>query len=139
MKTTIDIRFIKNIEARVYPEHMQMMQCLDDIYDLADYCECEVDELFVLTGDNWYLIAAEHEDFVEIVDLCADGNIGMEIIKLIAVLRKRWAGKRVTMDARESTSYPIIRALIRRFNYRVIRDEIWSWDDEVMHDIELQM
>jgi len=128
---------LKNIEASVYPKHMQMLQDCQSLCEVADYAECEVSDLIIQTGNNWYCIIADHGDWVEIVDLASVGPM-RDIFSLIGSLRRRLAGKRIVMDARKRTSYPLVRLLIRRVGGKILEDEKWYWNGDEMRSLTIQ-
>lgn len=127
---------IRRIEKAAYPPHMWQLQWVFRIKDLAEYCECRPDQVFVLTGQDWYLLAAEREDEVEVVDFASIGGC-RDILRVLATVVPRWRGRRVVMDARESTSYRLVMLLVRRYRLDVIEDELWFWGDEPMHSLVL--
>lgn len=136
MKKVLPI--LKKIERMAYPEFMWSINDCRNIRDLADYCECHPNELFILCGEDWYLLAAEREDEVEVVDLASINGMGFEIIKVIKTCLNRWQGKTVTMDCRASTSYPILLKIVQRYGYDYT-DEVWYWEDEEMHAITVRL
>lgn len=129
---------LKKIERAAYPKFMQLINGCRNIEELADYCECSPQELFILCGEDWYLLAAEREDEVEVVDLASVGGMGLEIIKVIKTSIKRWKGKTVKMDCRASTSYPILLRIVQRYGLSYT-DEVWFWEWEEMHSITVQL
>lgn len=133
------LRRIKAIEAAAYPPSMRQLQNVATWKEVADYCECRAEELLVLSGESWYLLAAEHEDYVEIADLAATGGLGSAIWRIIAAAKGRWAGKTVVCDARQGTSYCLLKALERRGIVRVISETPWEWEDEKMFEVKLKV
>lgn len=130
--------FICRIERQVYPVHMRQMQHIRDTADLADYCECRLDQLLTLSGEDWYLIAAERGDEVEIVDFASLKGC-TDIFKILVRVVPRWRGRRIVLDARASTSYRLVLALVKRYKIQVVEDEMWHWGDEEMHHLVLQL
>ena len=129
---------VRDIERAVYPAHMCSLQG-DSLECLAEYCECSIQQLFVLQGDGWYLLAAEHHRSVEICDLAALPGHEHAAMRGLLTAGQRWTGKCITLDARETTSYPIIRRLARMGRITILKDEEYEWGLEVMHDMVLQL
>ena len=125
---------IQKIEKAVYPEYMCYLGDCDNKKEVAEYMECKPREIFYMLGDNYYLLAAIKKDFIEIVDLASTGP--MNIFKILNTLETKLKGKKIIMDARKETSYPIIILLLKRKKIKLLKDEIWDWDGEEMHYLE---
>jgi len=155
-------RQVQLIERQAYPEFMQGLQEPDlqtwfgrtkaaikykvrDIKEaLADYCDIDEEDLdnvavhiFLGNKKNWYLIAIEDEDEVEVADFACLNTVGRDIFTIMPSLLNLWSGKEITMDARESTSYRLLSRVCSRYGYEIIEDEEWCWGDETMHEITL--
>lgn len=124
---------MKDIEVVAYPSFMRSICDCDNLEDLADYCECEVSEIFCICGENYYLLAANTKKSVEVVDFASTGRC-LELFKVINICFEQFKGKNVTMDCRESTSYPIVTLLLKRKGISY-SDEPWNWNGEIMHEI----
>ena len=131
--TLKDLEKMKDIEAVAYPSFMQSICDCDTLEELADYCECKVSQLFVICGNNYYLLAANKKRSVEIVDFASTGRCN-ELFKVINICFEEFKNKRVTMDCRESTSYPIVTLLLKRKKVKY-EDNTWDWNGETMHEI----
>ena len=131
--TLSDLQKMKDIEAVAYPSFMQSICDCDTLEELADYCECKVCQLFCIINNNYYLLAANKKHSVEIVDFASTGRC-LEIFKIVSTLLKEFDGKKITMDCRESTSYPIVIKLLKREKIKYT-DTVWYWENEVMHEI----
>lgn len=126
------IKKLKKLEAVAYPEYMRQLQECWSMEDLADYCECSVDQVSLKTGRGWYMIVADHGSYVEFVDFVAtEGREASATMALVAFLRKL-KGRRVALDARKSTSYPLILRLIPRLGATIVSEEEWRWSNEEM-------
>ena len=131
--TLEDLKKMKDIEAVAYPSFMQSICDCDTLEELANYCECKVSQLFCIIGENYYLLAANKKHSVEIVDFASTGRC-LEIFKIVKIILKEFSRKKVIMDCRESTSYPIVIKLLKRKKIKYT-DTIWYWENEVMHEI----
>lgn len=125
------IAHLRQIERAAYPPHMRQMQAVRSIEDLAEYCECRPDQVFVLSGEGWYFIAAEREGEVEVVDFASAGGC-RDLFRVLAAVLARWRGRKVAMDCRARTSYPLVLALVRRYQAVVLEDTSWYWGDDEM-------
>ena len=131
--TLKDLEKMKDIEAVAYPSFMQSICDCDTLEELADYCECKVSQLFCIVNRNYYLLAANKRHSVEIVDFASTGRCN-ELFKVINICFEEFKNKRVTMDCRESTSYPIVTLLLKRKKVKY-EDNTWDWNGETMHEI----
>ena len=131
--TLSKLKKMKDIEAVAYPSFMQSICDCDTLEELADYCECKVSQLFCIINNNYYLLAANKKHSVEIVDFASTGRC-LEIFKIVSTLLKEFNGKKITMDCRESSSYPIVIKLLKRKKIKYT-NTIWYWENEVMHEI----
>lgn len=133
MITKKQIQMIKKIEKQAYPRYMQQMQHVRNLQELADYCECTKENVILLAEDEWYLIVAKDKDTYEVVDWASIGAVNVpKIIGFFNELR----GKKLVMDARESTSYKFIKSAQRHQRLKITKDETWHWRTEIMHEIE---
>lgn len=132
----VNIEKIRNIEAAAYPESYQQLQDAESIMDIVEYAEArDVSDLIIETGDNWYFIATRGKR--EIVDLAADGNMSIrDITKILKVIVDNFSGEEITMDARENTSYKLIR--FSKY-FEILEDEPNDWDGEVFHKLVIRV
>jgi len=127
---------LKRIEKAAYPSYMRMMQSCRSLEEIAEYAECDVSNLIIRTGENWYCIIADHGNWAEIVDMAAEG-VMRDMFSLIETMRQQLSGKRIVLDARVSTTYPIIRRLAQRYRLSILRDEPWFWGEDEMREMEI--
>lgn len=99
---------------------------------VADYCECDLDDLRVYMGEDWYALLAEHEDEVEFVDL-ASTKKRMPIHALVNICLG--INKPFVMDCRENTSYRILKTLEQRELITISEDNAYNWGGEQFHEI----
>ena len=128
---------MRDIEAVAYPSFMQSICDCYTLKELADYCECRVSQLFCICGTNYYLLAANKKRSVEIVDFASTGRC-KELFKVMNICLEQFKNKRVTMDCRETTSYPIVTLLLKRKGISY-EDNPWEWGDEIMHEISFKV
>ena len=133
--TTEDVIAIKRIERKAYENNrglMQLQDCETD-EDIKDYCE--TDDVTCLMGDNFYLMVGEHDDHYEVVDLAKESGL-VNIHKVVAFLQSMDKDKPFTFDARENTSYKIIKALSKAGRCEIEKDTTYTWCGETFHDIK---
>lgn len=128
---------IQDIEKSVYPEYMQYLVGCRNTKDLANYMECKPREIYYELGEDYYLLAAEKKDFIEIVDIATTKP--KNLLRIINQLTKRWSGRKIIMDARASTSYPIIILICKRKGLEILKDETWDWGNDEMHYLEIML
>jgi hypothetical protein len=157
----LDLKFkdIIDLEADIYPESMRSLpeiiepfnaDELDLLVEQYDYLEKDLDldidsvsadEILVTGSKNkWYLILEKNEDCVEIVDMAAKDGV-LPIFKILNFFEKlKESGiKKIKMDARESTSYPLIKALIKRKKAVFKEKKPWTWGEEKMYPITIYL
>lgn len=134
--TSENLAKLKRIEREAYEGtgYMQMQHCMS-WESVASYCECSLDDLHIAFIDDGYVIAACHEDYMEIVDLASSGR-NMNLFAVWDFLKK--IGKPMTLDARESTSYRLIKHLERRGEITICSDESHTWGGEPFHDLRCE-
>lgn len=132
----VNIEKIRNIEAAAYPESYQQLQTVESIGDIIEYADArDISDLIVEVGDNWYFIATRGNG--EIVDLAADGNMSIrDITKILRIIVDNFAGKEITMDARENTSYKLVKF---SKHFEILEDEPNDWDGEVFHKLVIKV
>jgi hypothetical protein len=133
----VDIKNIKKVERKVYPSYMRYLQSCNNLEDVADYLECSPDQVVVLQGENWYLLASIDEDSreMEIADLASIGKFNPFIITKLA---HQYKGFEVTMDLRKTTSYPLLMKLAQWKKWNIIHDELWMWEEEEFHEVVMR-
>lgn len=125
------IRHLQQIERSVYPPHMWGLQDIKTRTDLQIYCESV--SINVLTNRGGYVIYTDEE----IIDLASVDTISS--MKLILQLKKKLSGRVVSLDARESTSYPIIKKMADMGKLVIHHDELWWWGGERMHSLSIHI
>lgn len=133
---TLTISRISQVEAAAYPEFMCSLQDAASLEDVADYCECRPEQVYILSEETYYLLASEKR-VVEVADVACLPNTTFPIFSVEPILRKRWAGKKIVADLREATSYRILPYLLRK-GWKLLRDKPWAWENEVMHEVHLK-
>ena len=128
---------IKKIEKKAYPKAMWTLQW-ENAEGIMDYCkETEDDEAIIYLGENWYILAGVSDAKVEVVDFASTGRVGSEMFLAFKDLIETLGTKELWMSCRETTSYPLVLALVNRYNARIKSDYIdrYSFQGETMHDL----
>lgn len=135
--TRENLEKIKRIERAAYSGtvYSQMQHCRT-WEDIADYCECPLSEVNVLLSDTGYVIAAAHKDrgFAEIIDLAStDRRMNLyEVWEFLLELNLPF-----TLDARESTSYRMIKALEAKGEITIASSVPYTWGGERFYDLKV--
>ena len=123
------IEKIRRIEAIAYPIDFQFMQDCQTVGDLAEYCEGKPR---VLCHNDWYVIVTKRE----IVDLASTRSLSLgEMGEILSFLQKNFGTRVFTLDARESTSYRLIRS---RF-FTILEDSEYTWNNEKFHEVTMKL
>lgn len=149
---------VLEIEKEDYPEYMQILNqhiedgsidkdkiSLEDLKDAnAQYGDegCQGDFVFFI-GADWFIIACNEPDSLEILDLASKGS-KMNIISSLQLERfldrfKTKANgepKLFKADARDKTSWQLITRLDRLGEIKILHHDEWHWGAEKMHEIE---
>ena len=128
---------IKRIEKNAYPKQMRALQG-ESVEGILEYCRDEEnDEAVVYLGQNWYILAGISDAKVEVVDFASTGKVGSEMFLAFRDLIEALGTKELWMSCRETTSYPLVLALVRRYGARIKTDYVdrYSFQGEVMHDL----
>ena len=131
--TEENLQRIKTIEAAAYANTCySQMQWVETWEDMADYMECDVEDIRMYCNDHFYLLVAEQEDYAEVVDL-ARSNGAADLVRVVRILES--LDKPLEMDCRESTSYPILKFMEKTGRCQILKDEPYSWEDEIFHEV----
>ena len=128
---------IKRIEKTAYPKQMRALQG-ENAQGILEYCRDEEnDEAIVYLGTNWYILAGVSDEKVEVVDFASTGMVGSEMFLAFKDLIETLGTKELWMSCRETTSYPLVLALVKRYGGRIKTDYVdrYSFQGEVMHDL----
>lgn len=134
--TQENLEKIKLIERTAYSgtPYSQMQYCRT-WEDIARYCECDRSELRILMSDTGYVIAAAHESgYAEIVDLASvDRRMNLyEVWEFLKSLKLPF-----TLDARENTSYRMIKKLEEKGEITISESHAHTWGGETFYDLKV--
>ena len=128
----LHLETMKRIEASVYPPEYQMLQDVDSLAELADYCEGRPNLHVWETG---YAIWTKDE----IVDLCSAGALQLaEMIKVRDLMKATFKNRVVEADLRETTSYRLCKVLARRGWIEILSEEKYLWGSEYFYSVTLR-
>lgn len=127
------LQSLKNIESVAYKNtnYAEMQHCMT-WEEVADYCDCNLYELRVCLNKDWYVLLAEHEDCVELVDLASKIKTTPLSLIMNTILKYK---KPFLMDCRENTSYRILKALEKAGHIEVSQDNSYSRGGEIFHEV----
>ena len=129
---------VKNIEKEVYPPRMHTYQDFDDIEELLDYNDCD-GQIDCIIKNDWYAIFCNGPTEVEITDFASRKPLGFAEILEVKNKLQSFGDKIISMNARESTSYKIIKLGERRGWFKIISDEPNITFGEPMHEITMKV
>ena len=126
---------IKIIEKEAYKDNATFLQLQNKktLQDVANYMKCNMENIKIILKDNYYLLMAERTNVVELVDFAKSGGY-IDIRGLINTLET--FDKPFTCDARETTSYPILKFLDKKGFCKILRDNPYEWGGETFHDMD---
>ena len=134
-----------DIERRAYPPHMQLINSYIehggtlDIYDIADYLECGINDIVFYMGSNWFILGCKKGDELEIADWASAGGMSFEAVKMLFSVLYQYKDKTITCDARETTSYRLIKKAERLGYVTVLKEEEWNWGGVKMVDMKFRL
>jgi len=133
-----------DIERKAYPPHMQFINSYIegggqlDVYDIADYLECNVNNIVFHMGSNWFILGCVQGNELEIADWASDGGMSISGVKAFFSVLRQYKDKTITCNARETTSYRLIKKA-EKIGYLTILDEQpWSWGGVTMIDMKFK-
>ena len=129
---------VKSIEKEVYPPRMHTYQDFDDIEELLDYNGCD-GQIDCIIKNDWYAIFCNGPTEVEITDFASRKPLGFAEILEVKNKLQSFGDKIISMNARESTSYRIIKLGERRGWFKIISDEPNITFGEPMHEIIMKV
>ena len=123
---------IKRISHLVYPDMYCEYDELENAKETATKVMlCRPGKLYVLTGNDWYLILTRELTFIYLYDFAsADGKCS-DIFRIYRELIRMFRGRRGYMHCIETTSYPVLMALAGRGFLKITKDEPFITEDGV--------
>lgn len=123
---------IAKIEKECYPEYMRSLQFISSRNDLKEYCESE--DIFAIYSNTTYILCTKDE----IVDFASISKLSLvELMEVKRLLKEVFDTNRFFLDARETTSYRLIKFLEKRKEITVISDNTWEWGNETFHSLNI--
>lgn len=125
---------IKEIERDAYstnPELVALNYC-DDWSAVASYMDCNIEDIRLFANDDSYLLIAEKEKYIEIVDLASRTpriNI-KQVVDLITGFHKPFLAY-----CRQTTSYPILLYMEQKEKIVCFADTAEVYENETFHQI----
>ena len=132
------INRLKAIEKMAYPEEYQQLQEIATTRDIAEYVGCDDDELRVIVSNDWYAIIALTHNSVYIADLASERKKlnRIQFFEFITKLKEIMGNRKILkFEARESSSYRLVKRAVEQGVLDVVMDEPRIWGAEVFHDM----
>ena len=133
-----------DIERKAYPPHMQLINSYIeeggtlDIYDIADYLECGINDIVFYMGSNWFILGCNKGNELEIADWASDGGMSPGAVKKFFSVLSQYKDKTITCSARDTTSYKLIKSAEKLGYVTVLEEEEWSWGGVKMVDLKFR-
>jgi hypothetical protein len=90
---------------------------------------CSGDLYFKLAKD-WIIIACDHSDYVEVTEFAKKKSASTTLmLNSVTKFLSQFGGKKVEVDARDSTSYKLLKTLERNNKIKIHRENPWTWRD----------
>lgn len=152
--STMDMKTIRNMEESAFADNPKMirMNAAKTVNDLAQLYNYRPDEMGLVKGADWYMVYAETEDNLHVLDTARLSTGGINARGLRErkeannmIFNKAFeAGKTVQMEARDTTSYKIVNRMIeekRRAGYEinVLNNEEDNAFGEKMHNLKFSV
>jgi hypothetical protein len=141
--TQANLRHIQDLEKEIYPPNMQFWQddeneddwraSFEQMLDIAEY---EEDEIDCIIQPDWYALLGVRSNTVEIIDLASRRKLNVTDFKTLYSKLLSFGNKIFKMNARLTTSYPIIKNAEKKGYLRILMDEPTSLFGEPMREIE---
>lgn len=138
-----NLRHVQDLEKKIYPSHMQFWQddeneddwraSFERMLDVAGYEENEID---CIIQPDWYAIFGVGDQTVEIIDLASIKKLSFTDFQILYSKLLSFGNKVFEMNARSTTSYPMIRSAEERGYLKILMDEPTSLYGEPMREIE---
>jgi len=116
---------LKAREKAAYPAFMRQMQDCYVWSDLQEYCESNTVSVHLL-GDNGYIVLTDDE----VVDWVGTG----QIFKALGIIKRAFGSHPFKVDLRETTSWPIMKALEKGGRLKLNNVSPWEWGNETMYE-----
>ena len=120
-------------EGREYAEAQDVREALSGVF------HCRKGKLYVLNGDDWYMIIMRGyvrflvTGFYSVTGKCPD------ILRIYRELITVFRGKKAVMNCAADTSYPLVMTLAGRGMLKILRDIPQVRDDKDYHRIILRV
>lgn len=127
---------IKRCVVLAYPEEDEHDYIeYSNVNDFLESILCEHGQIYVLTGQDWYFILIRELTHVVAYDFASATGKCREIFKIYGILMELFRGQSGYLLCRESTSYPLVKLLEKRGDYKIIKDKCIIRQDEKYHKL----
>lgn len=114
----------------------------NDYENASDFLKstlCGLGQIYVLTGNDWYFLIIRQYTHVIGYDFASATGKCMDIVRIYRILIDLFRGKRVFIYGREPTSYRLLRAVEKRGEIRIIKDEVVVENNERYHKMLIKI
>ncbi len=116
---------IKRVDRIANPEEKSVFESMEKASDMEIMGPCtRLEKLYVLTGDNWYLIIVRELFFVSGHGFSSTSGKCSDMLTIYRELLNMFNGKKGFAYCREDTTYQIIQLLVMRGTLRLLEDRV---------------
>jgi hypothetical protein len=138
--TDENFEHIKRCAVAAYPEeesheYLEYANAAEFLASLS----CGLGQLYVLTGPNWYCIVIRQLTHYVTYDFASATGKCIDIFKVYMTLIKLFRGKRCFFLCRESTSYPLLKALEKKGKFTIIKERSVVYENEPYHKVMIKV
>ena len=130
---------IKEIEKKVFPEHMRQYEDIESMDDVDELTEDCYGEFFCHVENDWYILGCNSGDKVYVDDFSSVKSLGLPELYAVVRLLRSFGDKIIEADFRQSTSYRLIKMAEKKKIVEIIDETPWNWDGEKMSEITFKI
>lgn len=145
------IKHVLDIEKAAYPPHMRMLNnnyverddmgniIIPPIEDIANYLECDVNNIILYVGADWFIMGSNRPDKVEIADWASIRGMSLPAIKKFLNLSREFGNKPIEANCRKETSYKFLKKAEQKGYIEILQDEVNYWGGVEMHEVLIKV
>lgn len=138
--TEKEIDKIKQIVNSAYPDGSSQINDLDTEPKLLGFCMAlDVNQVYYLMTDNWYLIITSHNNCYEIVEFDAIDGKCNDIFFVFDYILNNFKHKPIIADCRDTTSFPLLASLERHGRIKIENDHVRQKKSDLMHYVKFRV
>lgn len=96
-------------------------------------------QIYVMTGDTWYLILIRHMTHLIGYDFASSTGKCNDMLKILKTVISMFEGKKMKMICRETTSYPLFKLFEKMKKCKITYDRTEIIENETHHIITVKI